>query len=94
MRFSALHEFCHHLVRNDHLVHDDFALQPDAGTSMEESMADALAAELLLPIALVDTHIDEKGPTAASVSRCTEPVRPPAKPRASGRLSDWSGAAT
>ena len=67
MRFSALHEFCHHLVRHDHLVHNDFALQPDAGTSMEESMADALAAELLLPMALVDTHIDEKGPTAASV---------------------------
>ena len=67
MRFSALHEFCHHLVRHDLEVHDDFALQPDAGTSMEESMADALAAELLLPISLVDSHIDRTGPTAASI---------------------------
>jgi hypothetical protein len=67
MRFSALHEYGHHLIRLDAAVHDDFAAQRDAGAGMEEAIADAVAAELLIPASVVDATIGERGPTAAAV---------------------------
>lgn len=66
-RFTALHEFGHHLVKLDADVHEAFATFEDGGVALEEAIADAVAAELLIPDDVVDQHIDPRGPTARAV---------------------------
>lgn len=66
-RFTALHEYGHHLVKLDAEIHEVFATFDDGGMALEEAIADAVAAELLIPDALVDQFIDAKGPTARAV---------------------------
>lgn len=65
-RFTALHEYGHHLQQNDpdlggHLI--------DAahGDELEEAACDVFASRILLPDGLVDEHIPTRGPTADSV---------------------------
>jgi hypothetical protein len=69
--FTVLHELGHHLIRGgngDPEVIDLLASQPDGGAALEEEVADAIAAELLLPEILVDQVIGARGPTAAEVT--------------------------
>lgn len=65
--FTALHEFGHRLVAEDPMLHDEFDDEPDQGRYLEESVCDAVAAELLLPDDVVGTHIGARGPTARGV---------------------------
>lgn len=65
--FSALHEYGHHLIRNDVDIHDLFADQADGGIALEEDVCDAVAAEILMPDTLVDEVIGVRGPTARDV---------------------------
>lgn len=65
-RFTALHEYGHHLQQNDpelggHLID---ALH---GEELEEAACDVFASRILLPDGLVDEHIPARGPTANSV---------------------------
>jgi hypothetical protein len=65
VRFSALHELGHHLIRATGLRLDLEDYEEPA--KMEESVCDAFAAAILLPDELVDEHIPVTGPTAADV---------------------------
>lgn len=65
--FTALHEFGHSLVQSDGATQDLLFGEPDRGVRLEEEICDAIAAELLLPSALVADYIDDRGPTARSV---------------------------
>ncbi|MBK6501135.1 MAG: ImmA/IrrE family metallo-endopeptidase [Candidatus Microthrix sp.] len=67
-RFTALHEYGHALVMQDDETQDLLFAEPDHGQRMEEEICDAVAAELLLPGALVEAHISHLGPTARSVA--------------------------
>lgn len=66
-RFSALHEYGHALVKDDDETLDLLFAEVDHGNRLEEEICDAVAAELLLPRALVAAHISDMGPTARSV---------------------------
>lgn len=66
-RFSALHEYGHHLIRADGPIHDLFFDQPDGGEGLKEDTCDAVAAEILLPDSFVDQFIGDRGPNARSV---------------------------
>lgn len=64
--FTALHEYGHHLQRND----PDLAghlLDAAHGEELEEAACDVFASRILLPDGLVDEHIPPRGPTAESV---------------------------
>lgn len=65
--FTVLHELGHHLQRTQLTLTDVLLAQPDNGDLLEDAACDAFAAELLLPIALVDTYIGNRGPTAPEV---------------------------
>lgn len=73
--FSVLHELGHSLfLRDDHL--QDLAWDnPQAAQGWEESICDAIAAELLLPAHVVDAHIEPAGPTADDVIRLHQATR-------------------
>jgi len=65
-RFTALHEYGHHLQQND----PDLAghlLDSPHGDELEEAACDVFASRVLLPDGLVDEHIPARGPTADSV---------------------------
>jgi Zn-dependent peptidase ImmA (M78 family) len=66
--FTVLHELGHDRARNDPEVVNLLAAEPDGGGQLEELIADAVAAELLLPDTLVNEVIGERGPTAAEVA--------------------------
>jgi Zn-dependent peptidase ImmA (M78 family) len=66
--FTILHELGHDRARNDPEVVDLLTAEPDGGGRLEEQIADAVAAELLLPDSLVDEVIGARGPTAAEVA--------------------------
>lgn len=65
--FTALHELGHHLVAEDDELQDLLFDEPDGGERLEERICDAVAAELLLPAALVDGYIGYAGPHARDV---------------------------
>lgn len=65
--FTALHEYGHHLVRSDSEIHNLFGLLDDGGMRLEERLADAIAAEILLPDSVVSSIFGDRGPTAAQV---------------------------
>jgi hypothetical protein len=65
--FTGLHELGHRLVAADDPLQDAFAEHPDKDRKLEEDVCDAVAGELLLPDEIVDRHIGDRGPTAASV---------------------------
>ncbi len=60
-RFTILHEFGHH-VQRQHLPWAQlrYAVQGAAGTKLEERVADAIAAELLLPSDLAIAGLDAR----------------------------------
>ena len=66
-RFTALHEYGHHLVKIDAEIHEVFATFDDGGMALEEAIADVVAAFLLIPDSVVDQFIDKKGPAARAV---------------------------
>lgn len=66
-RFTALHEFGHSLIEADDEIHDLLFQEPDQGERLVEDVCDAIAAELLLPEALVDDYLDPRGPTGRAV---------------------------
>ena len=74
--FSVLHELGHRLVLTDPQLElrDLLWDHPDA-EEWEESICDAIAAELLLPAAVVDEHIGPQGPTADDVVRLFQTTR-------------------
>ncbi len=65
--FSVLHEYAHHLRSHVTPVVDAFWALPDGGVSIEEDLADAFAAAVLLP---ANTVIDAfaNGVTAEAVA--------------------------
>lgn len=65
--FSILHELGHRLVLGDDEL-GDLLWEHDNAEQWEERICDAIAGELLIPASVVDRHIDDKGPTAASVA--------------------------
>jgi IrrE N-terminal-like domain len=67
-RFSTLHEYAHHLRNHVEAVIDAFWAMPDGGASIEEDLADAFAAAVLLPEDLVTAALSE-GVSAAAVIR-------------------------
>ncbi|MEU4159236.1 ImmA/IrrE family metallo-endopeptidase [Actinoplanes sp. NPDC026670] len=66
--FSVLHEFGHHLCTRIEAIADAFWDLPDNGKSVEEDLADAFAAQVLLPDATVDTVLAD-GVDARAVLR-------------------------
>jgi hypothetical protein len=66
--FSTLHEYAHHLRNHVDAVVDAFWAMPDGGASIEEDLADAFAAAVLLPERIVAEAFAE-GITAAAVAR-------------------------
>lgn len=66
-RFTALHELGHSLIKDDTEIHDLLFEQPDLGERLTEEICDAIAAEILLPMTLVESHIGDRGPTARAV---------------------------
>jgi Zn-dependent peptidase ImmA (M78 family) len=64
--FTLLHELGHHFAYQIDAVAD--FLEAQATEDAEEDFADAFAAALLLPDALIERHITPGGPTAADVS--------------------------
>ncbi|WP_030462062.1 ImmA/IrrE family metallo-endopeptidase [Kitasatospora sp. NRRL B-11411] len=66
--FTALHELGHHLQQNSIPLMDAFGGQPDGGVLLEDAACDAFAAEILLPAALVERHMDAKGPDASAIT--------------------------
>lgn len=66
--FSTLHEYAHHLRNHVDAVVDAFWSMSDGGVSIEEDLADAFAAAILLPEQKVMTALSG-GVTAAGVTR-------------------------
>jgi hypothetical protein len=66
--FTILHECGHDRAQSDPEVINLLAAEPDGGSRLEEQIADAFAAQLLLPDSLVDEVIGERGPTATEVA--------------------------
>lgn len=64
-QFTALHEYGHHLQQYAELA-DALAEYPDDAL-VEEAACDAFAAAVLLPSALVERHVGQRGPTADAV---------------------------
>ncbi|WP_162319850.1 ImmA/IrrE family metallo-endopeptidase [Nesterenkonia haasae] len=65
--FTALHEYGHHLQQSVYDLMERPTQQPDGGLALEDAACDFFASALLLPKDLVQQHIGEKGPSAASV---------------------------
>lgn len=65
VRFSSLHELCHHLI-NVTGMRLDLEDYEEPG-QVEENVCDEFAAAILLPDEMVDEHIPKAGPTAADV---------------------------
>ena len=66
-RFTALHELAHALGRTDSELQDWLFGFEAAGRIEEERVANAFAAEVLLPKAIVDDHLPDIGPCAWDV---------------------------
>jgi hypothetical protein len=66
--FSILHEYAHHLRDVVPAVADEFWSMPDGGKAIEEDLADAFAAAILIPEP-VRLESFEHGVTAAAVVR-------------------------
>jgi len=66
--FSTLHEYAHHLRNHVDSIVDAFWEMPDGGASIEEDLADAFAAAVLLPEQTV-AEAFSSGVTAAAVAR-------------------------
>jgi len=69
MKFTAIHELGHHLLRDDHLVVTALLDCHDVTQSvrLEETIANAFAAEILVPAARAAAVLDGRQPTAADV---------------------------
>ena len=67
-RFTILHELAHAFAHTDAEFADWVVTLPDAGVLDEERVANAFAAEVLLPADLVAVHIPVSGPTARDVA--------------------------
>ncbi|WP_068923828.1 ImmA/IrrE family metallo-endopeptidase [Planobispora rosea] len=65
--FTVLHEFGHHLQQHQTTLADLLLEQPDGGIALEDAACDGFAAEILLPVSLVDRFIGARGPTGAHV---------------------------
>lgn len=65
--FTALHEFGHHLQQTEDMLTDRLLSQPDKGFELEEAACDGFAAAVLLPDELVETYIDQSGPTGPGI---------------------------
>jgi hypothetical protein len=65
--FTLLHEFGHHLQRTGTALMGLPLEQPDNGLILEDAACDAFAAELLLPVDLVDRFIESRGPTGQQI---------------------------
>jgi Zn-dependent peptidase ImmA (M78 family) len=66
-RFTLLHELGHHLQQTDVSLMALLLSEPDGGTALEDAACDSFAAEILLPDALVDAHLDPRGPAPDDV---------------------------
>lgn len=66
--FTALHELGHHLQQSVFELMDIPMSQPDGGIALEDAACDAFAAAILLPKALVEEYIPERGPSGTSVA--------------------------
>lgn len=64
-QFTLLHELGHHLQRTDIGLGTTVVEHRDPEV-FEDACCDAFAARILLPDALVDVHISDRGPTAQS----------------------------
>lgn len=73
-RFTALHEYGHHLQQNDADLAGHLLDSPH-GDELEEAACDVFASRILLPDDLVDEHIPARGPTADSVRALYETGR-------------------
>lgn len=69
--FTALHELGHHYFAEDDTLQDTVWRMADAD-AFEEDIADAFAAEILLPSDKVSAQISAKGPTARDVAELFE----------------------
>jgi Zn-dependent peptidase ImmA (M78 family) len=67
VRFTALHELAHVLGYQDAIFQDWIFSLEDEGRLAEERVADAFAAEILLPSLLVSEMIPPEGPSASHV---------------------------
>jgi hypothetical protein len=67
-RFTVLHELGHALADEDTEIQDWLFGQSDRGARGAERLADAFAAEVLVPTALVDDMIPDEGPSAFDVA--------------------------
>ncbi len=68
-RFTALHEFGHDQARRDIDVARRLArASSDGGRRLEERIADAFAAEILIPEDIVVAVLGDKAPTAVAVA--------------------------
>lgn len=65
--FSALHELGHHFCRRDDELQTWFWELDESGAREEELIADAFAAEMLLPEDIVRSYIPYDGPSAGDV---------------------------
>lgn len=68
VHFSVLHEVGHHLVDDDDdIVQLLWDAGPDRSAAAREKLSNEIAAALLLPDSLIDSHIPEAGPHASDV---------------------------
>ncbi|GGR27423.1 hypothetical protein GCM10010196_21270 [Agromyces mediolanus] len=68
MRFTALHEFGHHLQQTTAIA-DTTVLRDDGGVALEEAACDLFAAKILLSDELVDSVLPTGTPSATDVAR-------------------------
>lgn len=65
--FTALHEYGHHLQQSIYALMERLTQQADGGLSLEDAACDTFASAILLPKELVNQHITDRGPSAATV---------------------------
>jgi hypothetical protein len=65
-QYTGLHEFGHHVQRQDIKLLAALGRPPE-GRRVEESACDHFAARILIPESMVSQHISDRGPSAQSV---------------------------
>jgi hypothetical protein len=65
-QYTGLHEFGHHVQRQDIRLLASLARSPE-GRRIEESASDHFAARILIPESMVSEHVGDRGPSAQSV---------------------------
>ena len=71
-KFTALHELGHDQARRHRDVALRLAQLPDAGLRLEEKIADAFAAMILIPASAVDEVLGQRAPSARDVVKLFE----------------------